>query len=71
MHFGALQAPADTQPRFAQIHLYDPANIGDDTRVEIRMNHMRLPASMSIVEKRVLKDLVALIEENITHSIHM
>ena len=66
MHFGSLQAPSDTQPRFAQIYLYDPANIGDDTRVEIRMNHMRLPASMSIVEKRVLKDLVAQIEENIT-----
>ena len=67
MHFGALYPPADTQPKFAQIYLYDPSNIGDDSRVEIRMNHMRLPASMSMAEKRVLKDLVELIEENITH----
>ena len=51
MHFGALHPPSDTQPKFAQIYLYDLANIGDDTRVEIRLNHMRLPASMSMAEK--------------------
>ena len=31
------------------------------------MNHMRLPASMSNMEIRVLKYLVELIEENISH----
>ena len=47
MHFGALYPPTGSQPKFAQIYLYDPANIGDESRIDIRMNHMRLPSTMS------------------------
>ena len=52
MHFGALYPPTGCQPKFAQIYLYDPANVGDESRIDIRMNHMRLPYSMISAEKK-------------------
>ena len=66
MHFGALYPPTGSQPKFAQICLHDPANIGDESRIDIRINHMQLPSSMSSVEKEVLRELVTLFEENLS-----
>ena len=64
--FGELYPPTGAQPKFAQIYLYVPANIGDESRIDIRMNHMRLSPSMSAAEKRVLRELVTLYEENLS-----
>ena len=47
MNFGALYSPTETQPKSGQIYLYNPANIGDESRMDIRMNHLLLPSSMS------------------------
>ena len=63
MYFGALYPPNGSQPKFAQIYLYDPTNVVDESRIDIRMNHIQLPSSMSTAEKKVLIDLVTLFEE--------
>ena len=52
IHFGALHLPSGVQPKFAQMYLYDPANIGDESGIGIRINHMQLPPSMSNIEKK-------------------
>ena len=52
MHFGALYPPTRAQPKLAQIYLYDPANVGNVSMIDIRMNHKRLPSSMISAEKR-------------------
>ena len=66
MHFGALYPQTGSRPKFSQIYLYDPANVGDESRIDIRMNHMQLPSSMSKAEKKVLRELVTLFEENLS-----
>ena len=63
MPFGALYPPTGAQPLFAQLYLYEAPNIGNESRIDIRMNNMRLLSSMSEAEKRVLRELVTLFEE--------
>ena len=51
MGVGSLYPSENNTPAYAQIYLYDPANDDEQTRVDIRMNNLRLPSSIRQSEK--------------------
>ena len=55
---GSLYPSENNTPAYAQIYLYDPANDSEQSRVDIRMNQLMLPSSMSQNEKTALKELI-------------
>ena len=38
-----------------KMYLYDPTNVGDESKIDIRMNHVWLPSSMSATEKKIIE----------------
>ena len=65
MIIGSLYPSENTTPAYAQIYLYDPANDDEQTRVDIRMNNLRLPSSMSQSERDSLKALIEYFDEHL------
>ena len=65
MRIGSLYPSENTTPAYAQIYLYDPANDDEQTRVDIRMNNLRLPSSMRQSERDLLKALIEYFDEHL------
>ena len=65
MRIFSLFPSENIPPEYAQTYLYYPANDDEQTRVDIRMNNLRLPYSMRQSEKKSLRELIEYFDEHL------